>query len=224
VDESHNLIIPDPLRLSSAKRANANHGKTCVLGASRLQEIWDDMEKTTLPSWCSPALPRIGDKGQGKISADGWRVFCTVHLIVTLGRLWGPLPPDSRENQLFKNFCDLVAATKIATGRRITVVRVEEFHDLMLRYLRGLNELFPTLICPVSPWPLKTRLLTLSDPFRCFPGSPALSGALPCSHTLWAPSGPGSRAFRSSCAVSAHTPDLLLGHFHTFPLCFMFPP
>ncbi|KAH9173928.1 hypothetical protein EDB89DRAFT_1849493, partial [Lactarius sanguifluus] len=114
-----------------------------ILGRSRLQEIWDDMEKTTLPSWCTPAPPRIGDKGQGKISADGWRVFCTVHLVVTLGRLWGRLPPDSRENQLLKNFCELIAATKIAAGRRITVARSEEFRDLMLRYLRGLHELFP---------------------------------------------------------------------------------
>ena len=102
------------------------------------------MEKTILPSWCKPAPPRIGDKGQGKISADGWRVFCTVHLVMTLGRLWGPMPPESREYRLFKNFCDLVAATRIANGRRITVVHNKEFRDLMLRYLRGLNKLFPT--------------------------------------------------------------------------------
>ena len=102
------------------------------------------MEKTTLPSWCSHAPPRIGDKGQGKISADGWRVFCTVHLVVTLGHLWGPLPLDSRENQLLQNFYDLIAATKIATGRRITTARAEEFRDVMLKYLHGLKELFPT--------------------------------------------------------------------------------
>jgi len=96
-----------------------------------------------LPSWCSPAPPRIGDKGQGKISADGWRVFCTVHVIVTLGCLWGSLPSNSRENQLFGNFCDLVSATKIASKRSITAVNVEEFGNSMLRYLHGLNKLFP---------------------------------------------------------------------------------
>lgn len=101
------------------------------------------MEKTTLPSYCSPAPRRIGDKSQGKISADGWRVFCTVHLIVTLGRLWGSLPADSREKQLFTNFCDLIRATKIAAGRSISVARAEEFRDLMLRYLSGLDNLFP---------------------------------------------------------------------------------
>ena len=101
------------------------------------------MEKTTLPSYCSPAPRRIGDKGQGKISADGWRVFCTVHLIVTLGRLWGPKSEDSREKQLFTNFCDLIGATKMATGRSISVARAEEFRGLMLRYLSGLDKLFP---------------------------------------------------------------------------------
>jgi hypothetical protein len=103
------------------------------------------MEKTTLPSWCNPAPPRIGDKGQGKISADGWRVFCSVHLIVTLGRLWGPQPADSREKRLFINFCDLIAAIKVAAGRSVTTACAEEFRVLMLKYLRGLVELFPTI-------------------------------------------------------------------------------
>ena len=101
------------------------------------------MKRTTLPSSCSPAPPHIGDKGQGKISADGWRVFSTVHLIVTLGRKWGSLPADTREYQLFSNLCDLIGATKIATGRSITVARAEEFRQLMLKYLSGLDILFP---------------------------------------------------------------------------------
>ncbi len=100
------------------------------------------MEKTILPSWCTPAPPWIGDSGQGKISADEWQVFCTVHLIVTLGRLFGSLPLDSHENQLFTNFCDLIVVTKIATGRRITISCADEFHRLMLKYLQGQKELF----------------------------------------------------------------------------------
>ncbi|KAH9009575.1 hypothetical protein EDB84DRAFT_1446220 [Lactarius hengduanensis] len=110
-NESHNLTIPDLLRFSYAKQANANHAKTCILRRSRLQEIWDDMEKKNYIAIL------IGDKGQGKISADGQQVFCTVHLIMTLGCLWGPLPPDSHENQLLKNFCDLIVVTKITAGR-----------------------------------------------------------------------------------------------------------
>lgn len=142
-DNTHTLRNPDPERLSRAKNANSNRGKTRVLGRSRLQDIWRDIKRTTLPSWCSPAPPRIGDKGQGKISADGWRVFSTVHLIVTLGRTWGSLPSDTREYQLFSNFCDLIGAIKIATGRSTSVARAEEFRHLMLKYLNGLDSLFP---------------------------------------------------------------------------------
>lgn len=122
---------------------NPSRRKARILGRTRLSKVWEDMTRTTLPSWCIPAPPRIGDKGQGKISADGWRVFCTVHLIVTLCPLWGSSPLDSRENKLLGNFCDLIAATKIAAGRSVTVARAEEFQDVMLRYLSGLNELFP---------------------------------------------------------------------------------
>ena len=166
-------MIPDQVRFSFAKRANGSRSKTRVLGRSRLQEIWDDIEKTTLPSWCSPAPPRIGEKSQGKISADRWRVFCTVHLVVTLGHLWGHLPPDSRENQFFKNLCNLVAATKIATGRRITIARAKEFRDLMLRYLNELDELFPThQLIPYHPISLHmTELLSHFSPttaWRCW--------------------------------------------------------
>ena len=143
MDDSHTLRNPDPGRLASAKHANSNRTKTRVLGRSRLQAIWDDMERTTLPSWCSPAPPQIGDKGQGKISADAWCVFCTVHLIMTLGHLWGCQPAGCHENKLFVNFCDLIAATKIASGRSISIAHTKDFRDLMVKYLSGLDNLFP---------------------------------------------------------------------------------
>lgn len=108
------------------------------------------MKKTTLPSWCTPAPPRISDKGQGKISADRWHIFCTVHLVVTLGCLWGSCLPDSHKYQLLVNFCDLIMATKIAAGRSITITRAEEFQDRMLSYLGGLDKLFP--MYPLIPY------------------------------------------------------------------------
>jgi hypothetical protein len=101
------------------------------------------MKRTTLPSCYSPAPPHIGDKSQGKISADGWRVFSTVHLIVTLGCIWDSKPADTHKHQLFSNLCNLIRATKIATGRSITVAHADKFHCLMLKYLGGLDSLFP---------------------------------------------------------------------------------
>jgi len=102
------------------------------------------MEKTTLPTWCTSSPTRIGDGNHGKISADGWCTFCSVHLIVTLGRLWGSLLFEDRKYKLFENFCALVHATKIATMRSVTTMGAQEFEDTMISYLRGIGELFPS--------------------------------------------------------------------------------
>ena len=133
----------DPGRFSHAQNVNPSCCKVWILGHMRLLKVWEDMTRTTLPSWCTPAPLCIGDKGQGKISANRWRVFCTVHLIVTLCCVWGSSPLDSHKNKLLDNFYDLIVATKIAAGRSITVACAKEFQDIMLRYLSRLNELFP---------------------------------------------------------------------------------
>lgn len=144
IDAQGKLKCPDPVRLTHAKQAMSQRKKSRVLGRETLQEVWSDMMKTTLPSWCCPAPTQIGDGEHGKISADGWRTFGSVHLVITLGRLWGQAPPESRRYKLLTNFYGLVHATKIATMRSTTVVRAQEFQDHMIAYLRGLDELFPT--------------------------------------------------------------------------------
>jgi hypothetical protein len=102
------------------------------------------MGKTTLPSWCSPAPTQIGDWEHRKISADGWRTFCTIHLIITLSHIWGHSPPESQRYKLLANFYSLVHAIKITSMRSITAAGAQEFQDSMIVYLRGLDELFPT--------------------------------------------------------------------------------
>jgi hypothetical protein len=102
------------------------------------------MKKTILPLWCCPAPTQIGDGQHRKVSADGWCTFCAVHLVITLGRLWGHLPPNSHKYRLFANFCHLVYAAKIATMRSISSTSAMEFENNMVTYLHGLDELFPT--------------------------------------------------------------------------------
>jgi len=134
----------DQIRFARAKEACSQRKKTRVLGRATLREVWSDMEKTILPTWCTASPTRIGDGNHGKISADGWRMFGSVHLIVTLGRLWGILPFEDRKYKLFTNFCALVHATKIATMRSVTTASAQEFEDTMFAYLRGICELFPS--------------------------------------------------------------------------------
>lgn len=144
MDAAGKLTNPDPNHFSRAKQASSQRKKTRVLGRETLSEVWGDMKKTTLPSWCRPAPTQIGDGQHRKVSADGWRTFCEVHLIVTLGRLWGHLPPDDHKHKLFANLCNLVSAAKIATKRSISMASAVEFEVNLVSYLRGLNELFPT--------------------------------------------------------------------------------
>ena len=96
-----------------------------------------------LPSELSPAPARIGSPGQGTISADEWRTFCTVNLVVTLVYLWGSLPEATRESRILHNFMDLIAAIEIASSRSITHGDTWEVQRRMYTYLQGILELFP---------------------------------------------------------------------------------
>ena len=117
--------------------------KTVVLGQATLREIWDDMSKTILPSWLPSAPFHVGDGKHGKLTADQWRTFCTVHLVITLIRLWGYTPADGREYRLLVNFMHLVLATKAATMRSMSPERIKVYKDNMQSYLNGIKQLFP---------------------------------------------------------------------------------
>lgn len=111
-----------------------------------MQEVWRDMERTDLPSWVSPAPARIGTTKAGKLSADQWRSAGTIHLVVTLTRLWGSEPVGSRRYRMLANFMDLVAATKLATMRTMTTSRIDLFIFHMKRYLDEYLELYESAV------------------------------------------------------------------------------
>jgi hypothetical protein len=113
-----------------------------VLGRLTLAEVWMDMSKTTLPSWVGRAPPRLGDGRHGKLSADQWRTACTVNLVVTLVRLWGPKSPNDRQYRMLVNFMDLVTACKLAMMRRTTPDHIELFQQHMHQYLETMKELY----------------------------------------------------------------------------------
>ncbi|KAF9033649.1 hypothetical protein BJ165DRAFT_1357141, partial [Panaeolus papilionaceus] len=116
-----------------------------------LEEIRHDMNLITLPSWVSPAPKRPGESKTGKLSADQWKVFCTVNLVVTLGRLWNagagtsdPTTPEKeRKRAMFANFMHLIAAVKLASMRVMTEQRITEFTFHIHSYLTSLQKLYP---------------------------------------------------------------------------------
>ena len=78
-----------------------------VLGATIMEAVWSDMRSTQLPTWITAAPYDWGTPERGKLSADQWRVICTIHLVITLIRLWGN--ETGHKQDLLQNFMDLSA-------------------------------------------------------------------------------------------------------------------
>ncbi len=78
-----------------------------------MEAIWVDMKHTELLSWVTGVPHNWATAAHRKLSANNWRVICTVHLPITLMRLWGG--DDTPEDQKCKleNFMDLVCAVQI---------------------------------------------------------------------------------------------------------------
>ncbi|KZT33096.1 hypothetical protein SISSUDRAFT_1027949 [Sistotremastrum suecicum HHB10207 ss-3] len=116
---------------------------TGILGRDVLAAVWHDIDKTSLPSWITRAPARVGSSKVGKLSADQWRITCTIHLPITLIRLWGSLNPDDRQHQLLENFLDLVQVTKLCYSRKTSRATGKQITRLLHRYLVKMRELFP---------------------------------------------------------------------------------
>lgn len=144
-----------------------------VLGKDVLQEVWDDMKLTELPSWMSPAPHNWGTAARGKLTADQWMVICTVHLPITLIRIWGNL--RDRRFHLLRNFIDLTSAVQLADQRAINEQMIRDSETLMSRYLNTMKELFKdTKIQPIHHAALHAgdflRLFGPNHSVRCFGG------------------------------------------------------
>ena len=115
-----------------------------ILCKDTLSQIRLDMKRTVLPSEISPVPREVGSPSAGKLTADQWRTFCTVHAVVTLVRLWGNEISDSRQAQILGNFLHLVAFTNLVHMRTLTRERITNIEQENLAYLRGLRKLYPS--------------------------------------------------------------------------------
>lgn len=77
-----------------------------------MNTIYEDMAETEIPNWISSAPCNWGTAARGKLSADQWKVICTIHLPFTLIKLWAR--SGGRKFEMLSNFMNLVAAVQIA--------------------------------------------------------------------------------------------------------------
>jgi hypothetical protein len=105
--------------------------------------IHEDIQRISLPSWIGRVPSDLGSASHGGLSQDALRTTVTVVLVSSLVRIWGPQLLGSRERQLLENFLDFSVATDLALMRKLKIVQIDGFHELWLKYLRGVQKLFP---------------------------------------------------------------------------------
>jgi hypothetical protein len=155
-------------------KVRAVRGNLAILGRATLQEIRNDIQRMSLPSWIGRLPTNLGSASHGSLSADQWRTAATVNLVTSLVRLWGSKSNDTRHKEMLDNFIDLVSAIKVANMRVMTAERVQEYESSMTRYLQGIVRLYPkNSLVPYHHMSLHfTRFLEDFGPthsWRCFP-------------------------------------------------------
>jgi hypothetical protein len=96
----------------------------------------------TLPSWIGRAPSDIGNAGHGKLSADQWRTLCTIHLPITLIRLWTRPDASIKKTKMLTNFLSLVTAVNCGTSRQLTEKRIAAYDHYIFKYVHGLLDIF----------------------------------------------------------------------------------
>ncbi|KAI0688341.1 hypothetical protein C8T65DRAFT_530288, partial [Cerioporus squamosus] len=102
-----------------------------------------DMALTALPTSVGRAPVNVGSAAAGTLSADQWRTLCTIHLPVTLVRMWAHLPESDRRRKMLDNFLHMVIAVRYGTARRMSAIRIQTYDYHILKYVHGLRDLFP---------------------------------------------------------------------------------
>ncbi|KAJ4498599.1 hypothetical protein C8R41DRAFT_756435 [Lentinula lateritia] len=141
----------DQKKISNASLRNSlkpNYGSSPrhVIGKDLLEEIWADMKRTVLPNWIQPLPSQWGTSASGKLSADEYKVICSISLVITLIRVWGYKNDEGVESRRFKmleNFLDLVHSMRVLFFRETSQKSRAYYKSHILKYLRGVLELYP---------------------------------------------------------------------------------
>jgi hypothetical protein len=120
---------------------------TSVLSRDIVDAVRSNMEKMQLPSWVAKPPYNWGEKKRGKMSADQWRVLCTINLPLTLIETWAR--GDERQQAMLKNFMSLVLAVRIASLNVTSENDLVLYERCMLYYLTSMKELYKD--APVKP-------------------------------------------------------------------------
>ncbi|KAF6750134.1 hypothetical protein DFP72DRAFT_758290, partial [Ephemerocybe angulata] len=147
-DNSGDIIDPEtlldrgPISPPKPEKATKKAAATAVLGAGVLKSFEEDRRNTELPPWISLPPIRSGHSSHGKLSADQWRVLCSVSLPILLTRLWGGDEEGSRLYRMLVNFLDLVIAVEVASMLVTSKTHIHLYRKHINSYLTNLKTLY----------------------------------------------------------------------------------
>ncbi|PPQ79322.1 hypothetical protein CVT26_001092, partial [Gymnopilus dilepis] len=125
IDYARNLLTWRSLQQEIGRTGadtTTQHGH--VLQSDEMAEIWSDIGQLLSPAWMTSIPSNLGSPSHGKLKADQWRIVGTVHLPLSLIRLWAGTAQDSgrslRCRQILSATMSLVSAVIVATSQTIT--------------------------------------------------------------------------------------------------------
>lgn len=111
-----------------------------------MQQIWKDMENMVKPSWVT-SVPATLSSGGPKLKSDQWRTVGSLHLPITLIRLWERTDADDphaqRRREILHLTMTLLSAVAVGSSRITSADNSREFLGLITDYRRELQRLFP---------------------------------------------------------------------------------
>lgn len=119
--------------------------KSAVLGKQVLAEVWADQDRLELPSYVTMGPKKLGT-ADGRLTADRARSTATIHLVITLIRLWGFA--EGREKEMLDNFMHLISALWIASKRAISDADIDRYTYHFRSYLEGYVKLYKEVNVP----------------------------------------------------------------------------
>ncbi|KAI0375837.1 hypothetical protein BV20DRAFT_932781 [Pilatotrama ljubarskyi] len=135
-------VLPEPTVDFHLIKGEYDISKFNILDQPTINQLRQDIVKTSFPSWLERPPRNFGSPSHGKLKADHWRTVCTVSMVITLVRLWGSSTASPKQKALLDNFIHLVSAVDLATRRSVDQDRIDKFDDHLMQYLAGLQRLF----------------------------------------------------------------------------------
>lgn len=120
----------------------SEESEAIVLNRVILEQLDKDIANTSIPTWLAQPPLNVGSAKLGKLKADTWRTLATVHLVITLIRLWQGQDATQRQNEYLENFLALATAIRWVTSRHTSERHIEIFEEQMQKYFATLLEIF----------------------------------------------------------------------------------